>query len=271
MYIRGSVTALALASSIAAISITPPAEAADLWGAREAGSIKDAPYVAPFSWTGFYVGANAGYAWGDSDYKYSQTGDYLSYDPLDLAFAHALGSGSFSDGTFTGGAQAGYNVQTNGIVFGVETDINSFRLSDTQSSGPSPLPVRGAMVSSAEKFSTDYLFTLRGRLGVAADRTLFYVTGGLAVSELKFSQTFTHLASGTVESGSVSDVKAGWTVGGGIEYAFTSNWTAKVEYLYVDLGSVGFSTKNSGFPSFGAHHEADLTAQIARVGINYKF
>lgn len=157
------------------------------------------------------------------------------------------------------------------MVWGIETDINYLHTSGnyfaagTLPSGSHP------PVSSTVNVATDWLYTLRGRLGFAADRALFYATGGLAVGNEKFSQNFFHAASGSFEAGSVSSTKAGWTAGAGIEYAFTNNMSAKVEYLYVDLGSVGFTSANNLSPTFTAANSANLKENIVRVGVNWKF
>ena len=122
-----------------------------------------------------------------------------------------------------------------------------------------------------QRASIDWFFTVRSRLGLAMDRSLFYVTGGLAVGNERFSQFFLHTASGTFEAGSSSDTRVGWTVGAGGEYAFTNNWSVKAEYLYVDLGSTGFNSVNNLLPAFTAINSARLTENIGRVGINYHF
>src|SRR6185312_12047858 len=91
-------------------------------------------------------------------------------------------------------------------------------------------------------FKSDWLVTLRPRLGYAFDRLLLYATGGLAIANQKFSQSIVQLNTPFVETGAVSRTSTGWTAGAGAEYALDNRWSLKAEYLYVDLGSVSFST-----------------------------
>jgi outer membrane immunogenic protein len=260
-----------LAAAGLSVGISAAASAADLPRPAPAPVYTKAPVAAPFSWTGCYVGGNAGYASGKSQTSYTQGGAYIGGNPPgDIAFADALGSSTINTNGFTGGGQIGCNWQTSSFVFGIEGDANYLHLRGS-SAATGVLPTLGSQVSSSASVSTDYLFTFRPRVGVAVDRALFYVTGGLAAGNEKFNETFFHFASGTSESGSVSSTKAGWTAGGGIEYAFTNKWSAKVEYLYVDLGSVNFASANSGFPTFTAKNSANLKENIGRLGLNYKF
>lgn len=116
------------------------------------------------------------------------------------------------------------------------------------------------------------LFTARGRIGLAANNWLFYATGGLAVTNERFAQNVTFLAP-FVSTASVSSTRAGWTVGGGIEYGMTPNWTIKGECLYADFGTI--STSNGVLtPPFAGSvigNSAHLTINIARLGVNYKW
>ncbi|MBS9478606.1 outer membrane protein [Ancylobacter radicis] len=203
----------------AALFVAVPAFAADL---QQPYPTK-APVVAAvpvFSWTGFYLGANAGYAWGSGE----GAADALGMDP---------------DG-FAGGGQIGYNIQLdNNIVLGVEADIQGSSLKD------SAFGVEQKM---------DYFGTVRARLGYAFDNVMPYVTGGWAWGHNEVTNDFTGVSS--------SNTLSGWTIGGGVEYAFANNWTVKAEYLYMDLGE-------DYYDSIGA--DSGLTANIVRAGINYKF
>lgn len=118
---------------------------------------------------------------------------------------------------------------------------------------------------------TSWLFTGRERLGWAADHWLVYVTGGLAVGKENFSQTITLLAP-FVETASFSSTRVGWTVGAGVEYALSRNWSIKGEYLHVDLGSVGLNgTTTPPFAGLANPGSVRLTTEIARAGVNYRF
>jgi outer membrane immunogenic protein len=199
------------------------AAAADLPRQR-AMPAKAPAYVEPFyNWTGPYVGINGGGGWSSSD------------------FSAPLSSGSFGTSGGLVGGTLGYNWQSNQIVFGVEGDID---WSTLQGSGTC------AGVSCSTR--NDWLSTVRGRLGYAAGRFMPYVTGGAAFGDIRTSVT------GQPDS---TSTKAGWTAGGGLEAALTGPWTAKIEYLYVDLGRGG-----SVLGSTASFH-----SNIVRVGLNYRF
>jgi len=185
--------------------------------------------VAYHTWYGFYVGINGGYAWGASDW----TSPAIGLRP---------------SGWMVGGT-AGYNYQVGSFVLGLEGDYD---WTDVRSSG-------ACAVIAACEVRNSYLATFRGRIGFAMDRFLPYITGGGAYGDIKAIASVTPFA---VSSG-VN--RLGWTIGGGIEYAFLGNWSAKLEYLYVDLGSFD--------PYFAAPAVAtvNFTESVFRAGINYKF
>ncbi len=138
---------------------------------------------------------------------------------------------------FAGGVQAGYNWQSGPWVLGVEGDIQATAADDT---------------FAPWKFSNPWFGTVRGRAGYAVNNVLFYGTGGLAFGELR-AETF-----GLSES----HTSAGWTAGVGVEFGLARNWSAKVEYLYVDLAESPFSiTGVSNSYRFGT----------LRAGVNYHF
>jgi outer membrane immunogenic protein len=199
-----------------------PASAADI--ARRPPPAKAPVYVAPpFSWTGGYIGVNGGYGFGRSD------------------FSAPFASGSFDTAGGLVGGTLGYNYQMDRIVFGVEGDFDASW-------------IKGSTTCDGLSCETknSWLATVRGRLGYAAGRFMPYVTGGGAFGDIK--NTIAPL-------GSASETKTGWSAGGGLEYHFNGPWSAKLEYLYVDLGR--------GAPIAGS--DADLTANIVRAGINYHF
>jgi outer membrane immunogenic protein len=138
---------------------------------------------------------------------------------------------------FIGGVQAGYNFQSGPWVFGVEGDIQASGADDT---------------FAPWKFSNPWFGTLRGRAGYALNNVLFYGTAGLSFGELR-GQTF---------GWSESHVTAGWTIGAGAEVGFTPNWSAKFEYLYIDLSTSQFAITgvSNGY-----------SASVVRAGVNYRF
>jgi outer membrane immunogenic protein len=258
-----------------------------------------APVAAIANWTGFYVGLNAGGAWGRSDLSTSVPCNTVvssppfpyictTSDPSSSANGAALsaaGTGSMSGSAFTGGGQVGYNWQFDRAVFGVEADFESFNIkASRQSSGN--YPAFSLIISPTTPFtigssiSTDWLFTARGRVGWTFNNLLVYGTGGLAVTDLKATNSYvdTNLANpGFPGTGTWngSETKLGWTAGGGVEWALNRNWSVKAEYLYVKFGSITANgviqnPQPAGYAS-GISTSTDLTAQIARAGVNYKF
>jgi len=204
-----------------------PASAADL----PRGSTYRAPaYAAQYNWTGFYLGINGGGGFGDSDWN----GFAVSNSP----------SGGMIGGT------AGYNWQGAGSpwVFGLEGDLDWTNING-KTSVACPL---GCTTGN------NWLATVRGRVGYAFDRIMPYFTGGLAVGDIKAT---TPLFAGK------SETNAGWTVGGGLEVALMNNWTAKAEYLYVDLGNANCSA----LCGLTAGNNVGLTTNVVRGGINYRF
>jgi outer membrane immunogenic protein len=229
-----------------------------------------------FSWTGFYVGLNAGGAWGRSNATTTTIapvgGFFVPTSPPAIAIA---GAQRINNSGFTGGLTAGYNWQTSNIVFGLESDFNYLGLrSSSRASGIYPCCAPfGFTVNSS--VASDWLITLRPRVGFTAQNWLFYVTGGLAVANLKGAFGFTETTVLGTESASISSTRTGWTAGAGAEYALARGWSLKAEYLYVDLGSItttssNFSAPGFTFPTNVFTHSADLHENIVRVGLNYK-
>jgi outer membrane immunogenic protein len=166
---------------------------------------------------------------------FSWAGPYLGGN-LGYAWGSVQNSLTRPDGVF-GGVQAGYNWQSGALVFGLEGDIQANAANDT---------------FAAWKFSNPWFGTVRGRIGYAFNNVLVYGTGGLAFGKLR-AETFAL---------SESHTNAGWTVGVGAEVGIYQNWTAKVEYLYVDLSS-------SNFTITGAPHS--YQSGMVRAGVNYHF
>jgi len=191
--------------------------------------------VAYYNWTGFYVGLNAGYGWGTSNWDY--------------AFVPAVGPINTRPTGWLFGATLGYNHQTGSFVWGLEGDIN-------WSSVRGSAPCAGFSCESQNR----WFMTLRPRIGYAMDRWLPYITGGLAYGEVKATTTSPAFPGTTSQ-------QLGWTLGAGIEYAFSGNWTAKFEYLYMDLGSFDCGI------SCGVPGPVNVTFKenIVRAGLNYKF
>ena len=213
---------VATLGGMAAAADLPPSPAAPYYKAP-------AVYAPPsYTWSGLYIGLNGGGAWGHSSWTTAG-----SFDT----------SGGFVGGTI------GYNYQMDQVVLGIEGDIDWADINGSTSAVGCP--------AISCKTNDNWLSTVRGRLGYAADRFMPYVTGGLAVGDIQAS------LPGFV-GGSVTNT--GWTAGGGIEFALPGHWTAKAEYLYVDLGnfSCGISCGATG-------QTVSFTANLFRGGINYRF
>jgi outer membrane immunogenic protein len=187
--------------------------------------------VAYYNWTGFYVGINGGYGWGDSDW----TVPAVSNSPK---------------GALIGGT-VGFNYQIGSFVWGLEGDYDWADIKDSTACGAFSCETKNS-----------WLATARGRVGYAFDRWLPYFTGGAAFGKVEANST-------NPAAPGASDTRTGWTVGGGLEYAFLGNWSAKIEYLYVDLGSFDCNAACSGAAAVGS--TVDFKTNIIRAGLNYKF
>ena len=197
----------------------------------------------PFLWSGYYVGAQAGYSWGDVDShdesKFSGDSDWRD---------------SWSTAGAIGGIHAGYNYVSNSVLYGIEADLEASNVSGSVDSE----------YAGVIETSINVQGSLRGRIGYIAGPALFYATGGLAVADVK--STYNDVNDFTVHDSS-SNVQAGWTIGGGIEYAWSPRWTTRVEYRYTDLGRF---TDNPRTDS-GYNYPTDVTLQAIRFGTSYKF
>jgi len=191
----------------------------------------------PFSWTGFYIGANVGGGWGTSN----DTNPFFGIPT----------TGNFAISGVLAGGQVGYNWQYQAFVAGIESDIDWSGVKGSTSNG-----ICGLTVCTT---SDSWIGTTRARLGFAVDHWLFYGTGGVAYGDIKFNDLPLTNVNGTATN-------VGWTAGGGIEYAFTRNWSVKAEYLYVNLGSAGFACS----PGCGTS-SITFNESIVRGGLNYRF
>jgi outer membrane immunogenic protein len=281
------------AALITAISMTGSAWAADM-PARYRAPVAPLPVVA-CSWCGVYVGLNAGANWGRSEPTLTPR-EFWSQDPNAALFGDS-GSPRFKQTNFSGGGQVGINSQSGNLVVGLEADVEYIGFSVSRNAtftGPFAGPSGGTaeVFNFADTVKDSWVSTQRLRFGWAASPAfLVYGTGGLALSEQRFSQTYTipnfnggALAPGFTASvsgtGSVSKLVAGWAAGGGAEWKFAPNWSVRAEYLYIDLGTVQFDSVLTGTAGggagaiglgFTAHHEDRIWTNIARAGINYQF
>jgi outer membrane immunogenic protein len=254
----------ALASPLALASV---AQSADL-------AVKAPTAARTYSWAGCYVGANAGGAASGSNFTTAiGTGTHLA--PADIALVEEAGIGSANSPNFLGGGQVGCNWQSDTIVYGLEGDFDYFRSTPQILNGTATLADGATSFTVSQTLTTNYLATLRPRLGVAADKNLFYITGGAAFTKASYTQTYVDAAVpvGTgVATGSKSMI--GWTAGAGWEYAWSDHWILRFEYLFTSfpgsVGATGVITDAAG-GSNPLQGSANLVIQTARAGVNFKF
>jgi outer membrane immunogenic protein len=242
--------------------------------------------VEVWNWTGFYIGGNAGYSWGrgNSDVTYINTATGLPIVPPAGSITNA---GYDMNGAIAGG-QIGYNWQSSNWVFGLEADAQwsdekgrgVFNCAATLAGGPclpalTFLPGGATGTSLAIDQHLEWFGTVRGRVGIlATPKVLFYGTGGLAYGSIKTTGTIASFnANGVpvVATGSNSDVRFGWTVGAGVEGKFTRNWSAKLEYLYMDFDTFRAGTFTVPPGLIAANVDTRFHDHVLRVGLNYTF
>lgn len=271
---------LAAAFAFAAFS----AQAADLYA--PGFGAKDSPYAVP-SWTGFYLGVNGGYGWGESSTL--NTSAYL--DALDGDGNPGAGTSTYGSSSLTpeggfGGGQLGYNLQRDRVVFGVEADIQGASITGSTFSEANNSD--GTVVTDAWAKSTlDWVGTVRGRVGYSFGGYLLYATGGLAFGGVKDSLSWSVTSQSpdtpaTVNgSASSNTTLTGYVIGAGFETAITPSWSVKAEYQYIDLGSTTLSGNSGSIPwtcaeettcndSGGASTKINHTYDTVRLGLNYK-
>jgi outer membrane immunogenic protein len=244
-------------------------------GALAADMPIKAPIAAMPSWTGFYAGLNAGYGSGRSDTSVTTNAAEAAFvGPL--PFAPNPVPGTLRSNGFIGGAQIGYNYQFGNMVAGLETDLSFAGLSKTDAAS-GPFTIGGTLTTTVES-KLNWFGTFRARLGVLpTDNLLVYGTGGLAYGGVKTTTTASNIVPGNCigfiycGSGSTSGVSAGWTAGGGLEYAVARQWTVKAEYLYLDLGSRSVTFSDLDVPGGTLTANTSFKAQVIRAGVNYRF
>jgi outer membrane immunogenic protein len=228
------------------------------------------PLPVAYTWTGFYAGATAGGAWGTFDPQTAATSNTYLGAASNVAAVNAAGMQSINPRSFTAGLEAGYNWQWGGLVAGLEVDMESFRLAGNAING-APYPTSPAnSFAVTTSINSNWLFTARPRIGYAANNWLFYVTGGLALTSQSATFMFGDTFNAT-EGGTFTTTKVGGVYGGGVELALWDRWSVKGEYLHVDFGQTTVNGSIFGFSSQTFSHSADLKANIARLGANYRF
>jgi outer membrane immunogenic protein len=230
--------------------------------------------AATYSWSGCYVGANGGGSSGGSDFT-TAVGNGTHLTPADIARVEEGGIGSANSPNFIGGGQLGCNWQSGTYIYGIEGDFDYFRNNPQFINATATLSDGTTTFTVSQALTTNYLATLRPRLGVAADRNLFYITGGAAFTKASYTQTYLDAAA-PVGTGAATGSKTlvGWTAGAGWEYAWNHSWTFRLEYLFTSFPG---STNGSGQITDAAggsnplQGSANLVIQTARAGVNFKF
>ena len=247
-----------LLASVGAIAIAGSAFAADLG--------PPPVYVPPppiFSWTGLYLGGQVGYAWARDNGAIINPAPGIPGLPSSIFLPFTLNPNGV-----IGGAHAGYILQipgwnwfsSSGVVIGLEGDVDGTSLSRTAVVGAFPPFFQGIL-----KTQTPVQGSIRARLGIAFDRVLIYATGGAAFAD--FTIAYNTLPLGGLDQ--ITSTRSGWTVGGGLDYAITNNWSIGAEYRYSDFGSRNDFSPIALFPnSFVRHH---LTENQVQARISYKF
>jgi outer membrane immunogenic protein len=255
--------------------IGTPALAADMpvsW----AGS---APPPAIWNWGGFYLGGGLGGDWSRYETKLTTVnGPTPLFAPADVGRINALGSPTITTLTGAFGGRLGYNYQVDHWVFGLEGNAWYFRSNKTATSSPgNPFAgVAGGVATFNTTSSMDWVATVAPRLGWSIDRVLLYVTGGAAFGKVSYADSYAavNAAGLALESTTVSQTRAGWTAGGGLNYGLNGNWVLSVDYQHIDLGYlktsapvVAVAAANTATFNFSTLVHTD----IFTLGAAYKF
>ncbi|MGA8386945.1 MAG: outer membrane protein [Pseudolabrys sp.] len=214
-----------------------PVQAADVPARTNPPSFYKAPWELQFSWTGFYAGIYGGYAWGHSSWSDAAVG---------------TDSGNFNISGGLVGGQLGYNWQTGPVVLGIETDADWMSVKGNTAGLGGVCPADGGGQCQVQQ---SWVGTTRARVGYAFDRWLPYVTGGVAYGNIQAVQP----------TGTSTSTNVGWTAGAGVEVGINRNWSAKVEYLHIDLGTATFMGAASGTSTLAV----PVTNELVRAGVNY--
>lgn len=233
-------------------------------------------------WNGWYIGGNIGSNWGDNSLHATASAPTTTVTPpivippADVALINS-GSSSSNKTGFTGGIEGGYNWQSGSWLLGIETefvglDVNERASNTYTSTGPVVNPPGVATTYTLnQRARTNWMWTLRPRVGVVSGPWLFYATAGIATADIKVNLDFSDNRSATdAISSDSSSTKTGWTGGLGVGYAVSPQWSVKGEWLYADFGKISTSmTSPSGYVDLTS--QAHVRSNILRVGVDYRF
>lgn len=231
---------------------------------------------------GFYVGANFGGASANpvdaqTTTIFSPTGYFNPTSPPAIALA---GAQKLTPTGFTGGGTAGYNFQHHSFVFGLEADYGVMHLTSSQhTTGIYPCCITTGFTVT-QSLDTNWLFTVRPRVGFTGGPVFVYGTGGLAVTNVKYQAVFTDTFATAHENGGANGTQSGWAAGAGAEFRVSHHWSMKAEYLHANFGSAS-TTTSTNLTAFTpaiskptnvfTHQVGNLSANIYRFGFNFRF
>ena len=227
-----------------------------------------------YQWTGCYAGLNGGGgAIGTNFHTGVDPGTYL--DGPNATEVTNDGTGSHNNSAWIGGGQAGCNWQSGTVVVGLEGDFDYFHADSGFFNNTNTLPDAPAVsFTIGQDARTNYLATVRPRIGIAADRNFAYVTGGVAFTKVSYAESYVDANAPPATGGATaSQFLTGWTAGAGWEYALTDHWLLRFEYLYASFATTNAlgTINNPGGGSNALHGSTDLVLQEARAALNYKF
>ncbi len=241
-----------------------------------------APYRAPvpvavYDWTGLYFGGHIGGGWEktwSNDDSYNVIGHFGGIG-LPVGAAASMNS---SNSSFLGGVQAGWNYQIGRLVLGSEFDWSWTKFNTTATGGYPVFPGAGFTGGETLGSSNNWIGTATTRIGVARDNWLFYGKAGGAWTGANYTlgAIETAGAARATLGGTFSETRIGWTVGTGLEWAFAQNWTAKIEYDYLNFGSSAVTIPVGGITSGGVPYGGTVSANVnqsiseVKFGVNYK-
>jgi outer membrane immunogenic protein len=267
---------LTILSTFCALAYAGP----EPYSGKEMKQVAPMPPPCP-NWTGFYIGGFGAYQFASADpnldlfgsWDGPNSGGSSFRDPFDRDVLDPLGSKDLNTSGFEAGGLIGYNYQLNNKwVFGFEAAAGYTWLDETNDTGP--IAPAGSISTYSDihtSFRTNYLITAGPRIGYAFCKWLPYVTGGVAVSDVHFSQEIVESDIVFNEGGSKNDTKVGWMVGGGLQYSVADHWSVRAQYQYVDLGSLGFNSAGDADPTYLGKHDLSLREHNASFAIIYGF
>jgi outer membrane immunogenic protein len=280
--LRGSLFATTLATAaFASAAFATKTLAADM-------PLKAPPRVAaPVNWSGIYIGGHVGYGWADKDFSLpdiagEKFGDCYGKDQFCYDFTK-LGGPVLSQNLkgFLGGVQGGFNVQSGAFVLGIEgqfswtgmkedsqAKLGEFRFFDCWTHITKEIDLKA-------RAEVNWVATIAGRIGYAFDRALIYAKGGVAFADQDYSWVV-NKGDRELATAKFSETRTGWMVGGGLEWALWQNWSAKIEYNFMDFGSdtlnaVANVCHHGECSKTNVRVDIDEQMHVVKVGVNYRF